>query len=67
MIAIFVFLIIAVYLSLSLCAAAKRGDARMASALGIDLAEPAYRVIRKNRKAHRLARWLAFHRAVKRV
>lgn len=55
-------------LTLALCQAAHRGDARMAGALGIDLAEPAYpAVIRKNRKAHRLGRWLAFHRSVRRV
>lgn len=54
-------------LTLALCQAAHRGDVRMAGALGIDLAEPAFRVIRKNRKAHRLGRWLAFHRSVRRV
>lgn len=61
-------LICSLIVTLALCQAAHRGDVRMAGALGIDLAEPTCRaVIRKNRKAHRLGRWLAFHRSVKRV
>lgn len=58
-------LICSLIVTLALCQAAHRGDQRMAGALGIDLAEPAYlAVIRKNRKAHRLAKWLAIHKTL---
>lgn len=59
-------LLCSLIVTLALCQAAHRGDQRMAGALGVDLAEPAFRAP-SNRRAHRLAKWLAFHRAVRRV
>lgn len=66
MIAIFIFLVLTTYFALCLCATAKRGDEQPAGALGIDLAEPAYRAP-QNRRGHRLGKWLAFHKSVWRV